>query len=266
MVDRGSTANTRGEKQFGPRIAPPTFRYPPVDDDPNRFELWSIRVPSDLNIDEKIDGANFLFPQLLDQKTTTSGKKRKASKQPGGAKVEGGSMAVASLHKNDRFTLAMAECNSMELEKLRVLVPSDSSSEDQFGMRLLNKKFDRSFMVVPETLGETQTSTQQDKKNSNAVLAPSHENSIMPNDKVNLRLAYGPIKQVECLQRRWKPYGAPMVKKGTELGLENDNKRIKLDSPTENHVSADSSKKEKKKKHKKEKKQKKSKRENKTKK
>ena len=166
--------------------APGAIDHIDDDDDSDRYELWTFRIPSSMNVSD-LNGVE------LDSDVIGSNK----SKRNNGMKINDGKFAVS-------------RGDSVENENFRVLVPNqqqhdsdddDSSSDNsdsesnKFLLRPSRRAFTKHFNVHSTAL----------LRKSEAELAPLVGPEPTGDDV--LRHAYSRIPQKKGLKRRWMPLG-----------------------------------------------------------
>jgi len=161
------------------------------DDGDSRYELWTVRIPSDVNVSD-LDGVEFDLEAITERKTGA-----------GGMKIQEG-----------KFVIDRGE--TVEHETFRVLVPSgdddsSSSSSDDDDLQSdtnqtknflhpSSKGFSRHFNIHKNLLS----------RKSETELAPAKGPDPVGD---TLRHAYCPIPQRKGLKRRWMPLGNPQTAK-----------------------------------------------------
>jgi len=194
-----------------PSFIDPSLNLPPPggmdhiddeDDDSDRYELWTFRVPSTMNVSD-LDGVEIDMDAI------------RKNKNSGGMKVSDGKYAVSL-------------GDGVENENFRVLVPSHRNDEDEDDSSSNSSSSNSNSNSEDESNGNKETNkfllcpaskafsrhlnihTTELLRKSEAELAPLE--GPEPTDDV-LRHAYSHIPQRKGLKRRWMPLGAPQSAK-----------------------------------------------------
>ena len=168
----------------------PSFELP-TDFDTNRYELWTVRLPSQLNAEE-LEGTTIRLNE-----------------------------ATSIVSKDQEFAIQLA--NTGETESFRLLVPKKSNSDDAIGSDS-DSDSDESDHGKAAHKDDNDTSNQEFQPLTTpfhkhlivaSTLRPHEEMStdVVP-PKVAVRHAYAHVPQKTGLKRRWSPIGggtAPVV-------------------------------------------------------
>lgn len=193
------------------RLEPPAFSMNNGELDPNRYELWSFRLPSSIPIQD-LDGCEMTIPAAARDSTAGGTLSAPSGKDNGNSTTSSNGAFSFATQKGENYTMRWG--HKVENESFRVLVPNndddddmddDDDDDDNKKKKFLspaNATFQRHINVasVVEEVSETK-------------LAPGRESAPTP-DLVtrgiqhSMRRAYKHVPQKTGLKRRWMPLGA----------------------------------------------------------
>lgn len=157
-------------------LDPPKFRLPDHFDS-DRFEVWTLRLPRDLNLAD-LNGARLALGHQRNEEAVD----------------------FTSRKGNKKFTLQWGDARESECFRMILPRPNDSDSDDSDDddgtfLYPADIPFVRHASILPAIQHKTQFE-----------LAPSMENAPPPADDV-VRHSYAPVPQKQGLKRRWTPLG-----------------------------------------------------------
>lgn len=249
-------------------IAPPSFQIPLDATDPDRYEVWSLRAPVDVDVHALLDGATLDANSTLllpSSHTTSNVLARFHSKKEG---------------DDDGEEYALVVADDVESQDMRLLVPNRGDGDDDSDGGDDAPKMLRTCGTFGRQINLVSASAIAGggggENAGELALAPSLENAPPPATKskdvkeekgrgiVNgtvehIRHAYAPVPQRSGLKRRWAMPGAATSKPIVEkvAAVESKTKKSRTETTAEESmVPKTPETKEKKKKDKKEKKKK----------
>jgi DNA-directed RNA polymerase I subunit RPA34.5 len=187
-------SNNRKRKIAAPNSAhqepldPPTFQLPIASaDDNNRYELWSVRLPASVNLQD-LQGYSF---ELNDAASAAAAVKSENFESNGEKYTLQSGHAV----ENETFRLLLRKTNDDDDDDSS---DDDDDDDDMLGKKIMTpcpRPFQRHFNVVRAIEGV-----------SDMELAPRQMASSA--DPMPMRHAYEPVSQKTGMKRRWTPPGA----------------------------------------------------------
>mmetsp|Transcript_14921 Transcript_14921/g.21350 ORF Transcript_14921/g.21350 Transcript_14921/m.21350 type:complete len:309 (+) Transcript_14921:109-1035(+) len=214
LSQRESDNNIQNNQSQSKILDAPTFQLPDGFDS-DRYELWSVRVPTGFDMN-KLQG-QFDF-------NLSSNDNNKNDNSNGGGDVgkNDGNRVVMQFEGNNGKMHGLCSGQEMESQAYRLLLRSSTkrkkdkndSSDDEVGeeensdsthhvLKPYGKGFDRHLNVM-----EIPPSFVNEKFEMELAPAPERAPTIDDSTKAKMRIPYCQIDQKSGLKRRWKPFGS----------------------------------------------------------
>ena len=203
-------------------LPPPTFQLPPLLDT-NRYELWSIRIPHSLD-PMSLDGTSLSFPSSKDINVPTKNATSSLSTL---------TIPLVNFNSNSKVSMGLFEGNALEMENVRLLLPSPGASHERLSQEnddddddVVTPRSQHPYSMIPTPHSIQRHFHLLSHSNSNStppihppppplhvppgthpegILSDSPSNTVIQD--LSMKIAYSPKDQVMGLKRRWTAVG-----------------------------------------------------------
>ena len=195
-------ANVTSDKCF-------RFRLPPeYSQDPDRFELWTVRVPVEVDLND-MEGCQLHYNDTtnpLDGPSTEQGDKSRFTSSSSSSNTIDDAEESSSIH-NKTQTFSLQFGHGVENESLRLIIPKgqlDDDEEKEFEEDDQQDKND-TMVSLPKSFTRHINVVEYYPIRTEQQLAPHPDSAPTAQE---LRPAYAQVPQKAGLKRRWQPPGS----------------------------------------------------------